>query len=207
MLISYDETDNFGKIYERRTTLVSAPKNIKAENRKLNLREHYVVQNIKYYIPHYLILWGIGIILSVLFVPVLLPIINYDYTRFYAGSALSISITTITLALPTAFKTIIDTYRQFSSTEIISILVRRFPVTLLTLSAFTSLVLSMLVASGILGYYFTPVGEQSTTAFALIIMSWWTAICIVYLFIAVEKMIYFVVHAPEAILDKLEFGV
>lgn len=179
---------------------------MRLEDRKINFREHYIVQNFKHYTPYYVLFWlgalvfafGLGIFLE--------DNVNYEYTRFFAGSTLTISITTITLALPTALNIILERYSKYTNRNIINILVERFPITLLTLSAFTSLVVSLSVASGFMGNYFSPAGNY-TVAVGLLIMLYWAGVCIIYLFIVIEKMVYFVVNAPEAVLDKLEFGV
>ncbi len=183
-----------------------AENNLKNEGRRLQSREHFIVLGIRYYAKYYLLLWIGAVAFVFAFLPALEPVVNYDFTRFFAGSTLTISITTITLALPTALNIILDRYAKYTNRYIINILVQRFPISLLTLSAFTSLIVSMLVASGILGNYFSPTG-LSTVAAALLLMIYWAGVCIIYLFIVIEKMVYFVVNAPEAVLEKLEFGV
>ena len=183
-----------------------AENSLKSEGRRLQSREHFIVLGIRYYAKYYLLLWVGAVAFSLAFIPALEEIVNYDFTRFFAGTTLTISITTITLALPTALNIILDRYSKYTNRYIINILVQRFPISLLTLSAFTSLIVSISVASGVLGNYFIPTGS-STIAAALLLMIYWAGVCIVYLFIVIEKMVYFVVNAPEAVLEKLEFGV
>lgn len=40
-----------------------------------------------------------------------------------------------------------------------------------------------------------------------VVSSFWGLVCIVYLFVALEKLVYFIVRTPHAVLDKLQFTV
>lgn len=171
---------------------------------KLIIREHFILNNIKGFIGRYAGLWVVALLLAyvVAIIAPFGPEIDYSNTKAFASAILSLSITTITFAIPTCMRTIFSAYENYYSTPIKEMLIKRFPITLLTLSSFTSLFVSLAVVSGLLGAY---IYVAPSTLFA--ISAFWGLVCIYYLFLSIEKMIYFVVKAPGAILDKLEFEV
>lgn len=171
---------------------------------KLLFQEHFILKNLKSYLPQYLLQWAGAVVFTIVISAVLkfADIVDYDFTRTFATSILSISITTITFAIPTCMRTIFAAYEEYYSTTIKEILLQRFPITLLTISSFTSLGVSMLIVSGVLGKYI-PV--HASILFC--IMTFWGLVCIYYLFVAIEKLVYFVVKAPGAVLDKLKFNI
>ncbi len=169
---------------------------------KLNLEEHYILQNIISFLPHYVLLWVAAIVLAItahVFMP-FQP--DPSLTKTLSVSTTTLSITTITFALPTCMRTIFAAYETYHSTTIRTILINRFPITLLSLSSFTSLTISLLVVSGLVGTYI-EVAPWIVFTFDL----FWAFICVIYLFFAIEKLVHFVVKAPGAVLDKLEFNI
>ena len=171
---------------------------------RLDLDEHFIIKNFKSRLPQYIGMWIVAVAASyaLSLIPITHPVSDYAGARAFSVAFLTIAVTTVTFAIPTCMRTIFASYEQYYSTKISEILLRRFPVTLLTLSAFTSLLVSLLIISGIIGITI-PVSPVHAFYVAL----FWTIICIGYLFIAIEKLIYFVVKAPYAVLDKLEYGV
>ena len=171
---------------------------------KLDLDEHFIIKNFKSRLPQYAGMWIAAVLFAYVMglLPITHPVYDYAGLRAFSLAFLTIAVTTITFAIPTCMRTIFASYEQYYSTKISEILLRRFPVTLLALSAFTSLVVSLLVISGIIGIT-VPIAPVHAFYVAL----FWTVVCICYLFIAIEKLIYFVVKAPYAVLDKLEYGV
>ena len=177
---------------------------MKSNKARLHLDEHFILRNIWGVLPKYALFWVCAVVaafgLSVL--PFDQPVTDYTGLRAFAVAFMTISVTTITFAIPTCMRTIFAAYEQYYSTKIHEILLMRFPVTLLAISAFTSLIVSLLIVSGIVGISL-PVSSSHMFYISL----FWTVVCLIYLFVAMEKLIYFVVQAPYAVLDKLEYGV
>lgn len=171
---------------------------------KLDLSEHFILTNFINRLPIYAIMWIVAIVaayfLSLL--PVEQPVTDYAGMRAFSIAFITISTTTITFAIPTCMRAIFSTYEQYYSTKISEILLLRFPVTLLALSAFTSLFVSVAIVSGIIGVMI-PVPHSEAFYVAL----FWTLVCVFYLFVAIEKMVYFIANAPYAVIEKLEYGV
>lgn len=171
--------------------------------RRLILEEHYILQNIKSFLPQYLLLWAAAIIVALSvdhFVAGVVP--DPSITKAFAVSTTTLSVTTITFALPTCMRTIFAAYDSYHSTTIREILMERFPITLLSLSSFTSLLVSIATVSGIIGTY-----VQISEWIVLTVILFWALICVFYLFCAIEKLVHFVVKAPHAVIDKLEFNI
>ena len=171
---------------------------------KLHLDEHFILRNIGSVLPKYALFWicAIAASFTLAAAPFEQPVTDYAGLRAFAVAFLTISVTTVTFAIPTCMRTIFAAYEQYYSTKIHEILLMRFPVTLLAISAFTSLVLSLLIVSGLIG-----ISLPLSSTHMFYISLFWTVVCLVYLFVALEKLIYFVVKAPYAVLDKLEYGV
>lgn len=170
---------------------------------KLYLNEHFILKNISTKLPQYLFMWGIAILFAFVMcsIPIIHPVSDYDGVRAFSIAFISIAVTTITFAIPNCMRTIFASYDQYYSTKINEILLDRFPVTLLALSAFTSLIIGIGIVSGIIGISFS---NNYTAMFYISLF--WTMVCVGYLFIAVEKLIYFVVKAPYAVLGKLQYS-
>ena len=170
----------------------------------LHLKEHFIMRNFVRFFPKYALLWMFAIAIGIgcSYLPWAQPVSDYSGMRAFAIAFITITTTTITFAIPTCMRTIFSAYEGYYSTKIKQILLQRFPVTLLALSAFTSLILSILIVSGILG-----IAVDVPHEVMFYISLFWTLVCVAYLFIAIEKMVYFTVNAPYAILDKLEYGV
>ena len=165
------------------------------------LSEHYILTNVKDRLAHYALLWVAAILIAWLLSSLSFeqPVASYESLRAFSVAFLTIAVTTITFAIPTCMRTIFAAYEKYYSTQINEMLLERFPATLLALSAFTSLVVSLLHISGIVG-----VAIPIDCSFAFYIALFWTAVCIIYLFVAIEKLIHFVVKAPYAVLERLK---
>ena len=177
---------------------------IVGKERRLNYNEHFVLVHLKRYMPYYCALWAVALASMFVLGDVchILDHVTYESAQTLASCLMTLSILTITFAIPSSMRMIFATYDAYYSTTIKSILVERFPFTLLILSAFTSLVLSLSVSTGIWGTYLP---DEPYHFFY--VMMFWTGVCMVFLFVAIEKLIYFVVKAPGAVLEKLEFNV
>lgn len=149
-------------------------------------------------------MWGICLCFSwaCSTIPWAQPVTDYSGMRAFSIAFVTIATTTITFAIPTCMRAIFSTYEQYYSTKISEILLNRFPVTLLTLSAFTSLLVSISIVSGVVG---VAIPVPATMAFYVSLF--WTLVCVFYLFVAIEKMVYFIANAPYAVIEKLEYGV
>lgn len=171
---------------------------------KLDLSEHFVLTNFKNRLPLYLLMWGICVLISLVLssLPILQPVEDYEQLSLFVRSFTMISTITITFAIPTCLRSIFSAYDQYYSTKISEILLDRFPVTLLTLSSFTSLLISILIISGVINNTI-----HIPVSFMFYIALYWTIICIFYLFVAIEKLVYFIANAPWAVIKKLEYGV
>lgn len=171
---------------------------------KLVAKEHFILANFLSRLPLYALMWGACVLLSWFLssLPWTQPVTDYAGMRAFSIAFVTIATTTITFAIPTCMRAIFSTYEQYYSTKISEILLNRFPVTLLTLSAFTSLLVSISIVSGIVGIMF-PVSPAAAFYVAL----FWTLVCVFYLFVAIEKMVYFIANAPYAVIEKLEYGV
>lgn len=175
-----------------------------AERVRLDAKEHFILSNFLSRLPIYAAMWAFCALFSIMFshAPWEQPVSDYAGMRAFSVAFVTIATTTITFAIPTCMRAIFSTYEQYYSTKISEILLRRFPVTLLTLSAFTSLITSIAIVSGVIGIA-VPVSPSIAFYTAL----FWTLVCVFYLFVAIEKMVYFVAHAPYAVIEKLEYGV
>ena len=173
-----------------------------SSERRLLFEEHYILKNIKSYILQYLLLWvaALGLAVGLTYIAPYDP--DASVTKAFAVSTTTLSVTTITFALPTCMRTIFAAYDNYHSTTIRTLLMTRFPITLLSLSSFTSLIVSMLVVSGIIGTYVLLPGWS-----VLAVVLFWALVCVFYLFCAIEKLVHFVVKAPAAVIDKLEFNI
>lgn len=171
---------------------------------KLDLSEHFILTNFISRMPIYAAMWIIALALGAMLssLPMPQPVTDYAGMRAFSIAFITIATTTITFAIPTCMRSIFSTYEQYYSTKISEILLQRFPVTLLALSAFTSLLISVMIVSGIVGITI-PVSPASAFYVAL----FWTLVCVFYLFVAIEKMVYFIANAPYAVIEKLEYGV
>lgn len=171
---------------------------------KLAAKEHFILANFLGRLPLYLLMWVAAILFALVFsqMPWTQPVVDYAGMRAFSIAFITIATTTITFAIPTCMRAIFSTYEQYYSTKISEILLRRFPVTLLTLSAFTSLLISIAVVSGIIG-----VAIPVSPAAAFYVALFWTLVCVFYLFVAIEKMVYFIANAPYAVIEKLEYSV
>lgn len=176
----------------------------KAGERRLAYREHFILRNLVRYLPYYAALWLACVALSLLLIGALdlESVVQYDLAKTFATSLMTISVTTITFAIPTCIRTVFATYETYYSTTIRQLLLERMPITLLAVSAFTSLLMSMCVISGIFGTYI-----PMSPALMFLLSTFWGLVCVAYLFIALEKMVYFIVRSPNAVLDKLQFAV
>lgn len=170
----------------------------------LYLKEHFIISNLIKILPKYVLLWtlAIGVGIGCSYIPCAQPVNDYAGMRAFAIAFITIATTTITFAIPTCMRTIFSAYDEYYSTKIKQILLQRFPVTLLALSAFTSLILSILIVSGIIG-----IAVNVPHNIVFYISLFWTLVCVVYLFNAIEKMVYFTVNAPYAVIDKLEYAI
>lgn len=171
---------------------------------KLEAKEHFILSNFISRLPIYILMWGVCLLASWMLSNGMWtqPVVDYSGMRAFSIAFVTIATTTITFAIPTCMRAIFSTYEQYYSTKISEILLNRFPVTLLTLSAFTSLLVSVLIVSGIVG-----VAIPVSPAAAFYVALFWTLVCIFYLFVAIEKMVYFIANAPYAVIEKLEYGV
>lgn len=171
---------------------------------KLEAKEHFILSNFVSRLPIYVLMWGVCLCAAWLLSTGqwVQPVTDYAGMRAFSIAFVTIATTTITFAIPTCMRAIFSTYEQYYSTKISEILLNRFPVTLLTLSAFTSLLVSVSIVSGIVG-----VAIPVSPAAAFYVALFWTLVCIFYLFIAIEKMVYFIANAPYAVIEKLEYGV
>lgn len=171
---------------------------------RLEAKEHFILANFISRLPIYVLMWAVCLIASWLLSNGLWsqPVMDYAGMRAFSIAFVTIATTTITFAIPTCMRAIFSTYEQYYSTKISEILLNRFPVTLLTLSAFTSLLVSVSIVSGIVG-----IAIPVSPAAAFYVALFWTLVCIFYLFVAIEKMVYFIANAPYAVIEKLEYGV
>lgn len=164
--------------------------------------DHFLIHGFQLYFPKYLGLWAVAITIAIaayFFCPF---DVDYSITRMFAMSITTLSMICITFAIPTCLGNISSVYKEYYSTPITRIIISTFPITLLVFSAFTSLIVSMLVTSGFLGNY-VPLSLPSV----MTLLVFWGGVCIFYLVIVISRLVDFLVNAPGAILNKLEFGV
>lgn len=163
-------------------------------------KEHFIFDHLKTRLPHYCALWVIGILLSFIACYAFgWETASTEINQSFARTVFSLFTLTVTLAIPTCLRSIFATYEDYYSTKIKEILVDRFPITLLILSAFTSIILGLGYLSGVLTVYL-PI----PTTFAVALLAFWTIVCVAYMFLAIEKLIHFTANAPHAVLDHLE---
>ena len=171
---------------------------------QLNYREHFILRKFRKFTARYLMMWLVIILLAAILANMGFrqPVESVADVQMFARSFIMIAITTITIAIPTCLRTVFAAYEHYQSTTIKKIILNRFPVTLLTISAFTTLIISILITSGILG---NTIAIQP--AFIFYVALFWIIICIMYIFVAIEKLVYFTFNSPYAILEKLEYNI
>lgn len=163
--------------------------------------ERFIINSMSRFIWRYLALWAGCVLLDLFayYVGNISSWVDSDVVLNVCRAFMTLSTITISLAIPTCLATVFDSYSQYRSTVIRSILVERFPITLLIISAFTSLVL---VVCGYTSIATDVFGLSLSTVFVLV--AYWGCICIIYLFMAIERMLHFTVKSPHAVLDHLE---
>ncbi len=163
--------------------------------------ERFIINSMTRFIWRYLALWAGCLLLNLVaqYVGKISNWVDLDVVLNVCRAFMTLSTITISLAIPTCLATVFDSYNQYRSTVIRSILVERFPITLLIISAFTSLVL---VVCGYTSIATEVFGLSLSTVFVLV--TYWGCICIIYLFMALERMLHFTVKSPHAVLDHLE---
>lgn len=165
--------------------------------------EHFILHHLRKRFPNYVGLWAVSILFALACCWAFgAYAADADTNMSFARTVFSLFTLTVTLAIPTCLRSIFSAYEEYYSSMIKELLVERFPITLLIMSAFTAIVVGLLYLSGITSIY---ISIPST--FSLALLGFWTVICVAYMFLAIEKLIHFTANAPGAVLDKLEASI